>query len=102
MKRLVFIVFAAVFPLVFPVLAEEPVRPFPLLNAPVAVPEIAFADGAGTPRSLTDFRGKIVLLNIWATWCVPCRTEMPTLDRLQGELGGPGFEVVALSMDPRP
>lgn len=99
MKRLAFTVFAAVFPLVFPVLAEEPVKIFPLLDAPVAVPEIAFADGAGTPRSLTDFRGKIVLLNIWATWCVPCRTEMPTLDRLQGELGGPGFEVVALSID---
>ena len=49
--------------------------------------------------SLTDFRGKVVLLTIWATWCAPCRREMPTLERLQAELGGPDFEVVALSID---
>ena len=49
--------------------------------------------------SLADFRGKVVLLNIWATWCAPCRREMPTLERLQAELGGPDFEVVALSID---
>src|SRR3546814_2020452 len=47
----------------------------------------------------SDLRGKIVLLNIWATWCGPCREEMPTLDRLQARLGGPAFEVVALSID---
>jgi thiol-disulfide isomerase/thioredoxin len=49
--------------------------------------------------SLADLRGKVVLLNIWATWCAPCRREMPTLDRLQAEIGGPDFEVVALSID---
>ena len=49
--------------------------------------------------NLADFRGKVVLLNIWATWCAPCRREMPTLERLQAELGGPDFEVVALSID---
>jgi thiol-disulfide isomerase/thioredoxin len=49
--------------------------------------------------SLADFRGKVVLLNIWATWCAPCRREMPTLDRLQAQLGGSDFEVVALSID---
>jgi thiol-disulfide isomerase/thioredoxin len=48
---------------------------------------------------LDDLRGKFVLLNVWATWCVPCRKEMPTLDRLQEQLGGPDFEVVALSVD---
>lgn len=67
--------------------------------APRALPEIAFVDGAGKPRTLADFRGRTVLLNVWATWCPPCREEMPSLDRLQKKLGGPGFEVVALSID---
>lgn len=64
-----------------------------------SAPELHFVDGVGRPRSLADFRGRVVLLNIWATWCVPCRQEMPALDRLQSMLGGPGFEVVALSID---
>lgn len=76
-----------------------PSRDFVLHDAPVAVPELQFSDGEGTPRSLADFRGKVVLLNIWATWCLPCREEMPTLDRLQAALGGEKFEVVALSID---
>jgi thiol-disulfide isomerase/thioredoxin len=66
---------------------------------PRPVPELHFVDGAAKPRSLVEFRGRVVLLNIWATWCVPCRKEMPALDRLQATLGGPGFEVVALSID---
>jgi thiol-disulfide isomerase/thioredoxin len=68
-------------------------------DAPQPVPELQFTDGDGQPRTLAEFRGKVVLLNIWATWCLPCRKEMPTLDRLQAELGGPDFEVVALSTD---
>jgi thiol-disulfide isomerase/thioredoxin len=68
-------------------------------TAPRPVPELQFQDGHGNPRVLSDFRGKTILLNIWATWCVPCREEMPTLDRLQQKLGGPAFEVVALSID---
>lgn len=72
---------------------------FVLHDTPVAVPELQFTDGEGQPRSLADFRGKVVLLNIWATWCLPCRKEMPTLDRLQAALGGDRFEVVALSID---
>lgn len=71
----------------------------PLHDRPRDVASIRFADGEGRPRTLADFRGKTVLLNIWATWCVPCRREMPTLDRLQAALGGPDFEVVALSID---
>ena len=63
------------------------------------LPELQFQDGAGHPRALADFRGKVVLLNIWATWCAPCREEMPALDRLQAKLGGAHFEVVALSID---
>jgi len=63
------------------------------------VPALQFEDGQGRTRSLTDFHGKTVLLNIWATWCAPCREEMPALDRLQAQLGGPGFHVVALSVD---
>lgn len=69
------------------------------LAAPRQVPELQFQDAQGRPRALSEFRGRTVLLNIWATWCVPCREEMPTLDRLQRKLGGPAFEVVALSID---
>lgn len=72
---------------------------FPLLDEPRPVPELRFVDGGGRALTLADFRGRMVLLNIWATWCVPCRDEMPTLDRLQAELGGPAFEVLALSID---
>jgi len=66
---------------------------------PRVLPTLRFADEKEFAMTLQDFRGKIVLLNIWATWCVPCREEMPTLDRLQAKLGGPDFEVVALSID---
>jgi thiol-disulfide isomerase/thioredoxin len=68
-------------------------------NAPKSVAPIEFEDKGGQARSLGDFRGKVVVLNIWATWCVPCRREMPALDRLQAALGGPDFEVVPVSID---
>lgn len=70
-----------------------------LHETPQTIPDIRFKDASGRDLSLKHFQGKVVLLNIWATWCVPCRREMPTLDRLQDKLGGPGFEVVALSID---
>jgi thiol-disulfide isomerase/thioredoxin len=63
------------------------------------VEDVHFVDVEGKPRSLADFQGKVVLLNLWATWCAPCRQEMPTLDRLQAKLGGNDFQVVALSLD---
>ena len=63
------------------------------------LPASGFVNGDGADLSLADFRGKVVLLNVWATWCVPCRREMPTLDRLQARLGGPDFHVLPLSID---
>ena len=66
---------------------------------PKPAPELSFLDGQGNALSLEDFRGKVVVLNLWATWCAPCRREMPSLDRLQAELGGAGLEVIALSLD---
>jgi thiol-disulfide isomerase/thioredoxin len=70
-------------------------------KSPLKIPDLAFTDAAGKPLSLASFRGRTVLLNLWATWCVPCRKEMPTLDALQGELGGDRFEVVAVNIDTR-
>jgi thiol-disulfide isomerase/thioredoxin len=64
-----------------------------------AVADIAFADGAGKPLKLSDWRGKIALVNLWATWCAPCRKEMPALAGLQSKLGGADFEVLAISID---
>ena len=58
-----------------------------------------FKDVAGADKTLADFKGRVILLNLWATWCAPCRKEMPDLAKLQKELGGPDFEVVALSLD---
>jgi thiol-disulfide isomerase/thioredoxin len=63
------------------------------------LPEIRFQDDQGHDLTLADFRGRVLLLNVWATWCVPCRKEMPTLDRLQERLGGKDFLVMALSID---
>lgn len=62
-------------------------------------PNLSFKRSDGQELTLADLRGKAVLLNIWATWCLSCRTEMPTLDRLQAKLGNEQFEVVALSVD---
>ncbi len=72
---------------------------FVFKKAPEPLPDFTFLDGAGKERSLKDWRGRVVLLNIWATWCLPCRKEMPDLERLQAELGSGTFEVVALSVD---
>jgi len=66
---------------------------------PRDLPDIAMVAGDGQPLTLKAFRGKLVLVNIWATWCGPCREEMPALDRLQAQLGGPGFQVLPLSID---
>ncbi len=72
---------------------------FTLLAPPVPAPGTTFKDADGRPVTLAAFRGRVVLLNFWATWCAPCIREMPSLDRLQAKLKGEGLEVVAVSED---
>ena len=74
-------------------------RPFVFLKEPRAVQIGPFADAEGKPVTLERYRGKVLLVNFWATWCAPCIHEMPTLDRLQAALGGPGFAVLTVSLD---
>jgi thiol-disulfide isomerase/thioredoxin len=73
--------------------------PLVIRPKPVDLPDFTFAGGEGASSSLKDFEGKVVLLNIWATWCVPCREEMPALDTLEGKLGGTDFAVVPVNID---
>ncbi len=61
--------------------------------------DLGFQDATGAARNLAAFRGRVVLINLWATWCAPCITEMPALDRLQARLGGPDFDIVAIALD---
>jgi thiol-disulfide isomerase/thioredoxin len=68
---------------------------------PLQIPDLAFVDAEGKPKKLSDWKGRMVLLNLWATWCVPCRKEMPALDTLEGRLGGDKFAVVAVNIDTR-
>jgi thiol-disulfide isomerase/thioredoxin len=72
---------------------------FSIFDRPRALPEIRFVDNQDHDLTLGDFRRRVVLLNVWATWCVPCREEMPLLDRLQAKLGGEEFLVIPLSID---
>src|SRR5262249_48513755 len=82
-------------------LARGEVAALTVAAAPRRLPELAFKDNAGQTKTLADWRGRTILLNLWATWCVPCRKEMPALQALQEKLGGPSFEVVALNTDTR-
>jgi len=82
-------------------LARGEVAAVNVAKSPLKVPDLAFQDAGGKPLSLANWRGRTVLLNLWATWCVPCRKEMPALDALQQKLGGPDFQVVAVNIDTR-
>ena len=82
-------------------LAHGEVAALTMATAPLRLPDLTFDDASGQPKKLSDWRGRTVLVNLWATWCVPCRKEMPALDELQAKLGGPDFEVVAINIDTR-
>jgi thiol-disulfide isomerase/thioredoxin len=82
-------------------LAHGEVAALTMATTPLRVPDLAFEDANGQPKKLSDWRGRTVLVNLWATWCVPCRKEMPALEELQTKLGGPNFEVVAVNIDTR-
>jgi len=82
-------------------LARGEVAAVSVLTRPRPVPDLRFDDEEGRGRSLADWRGQLVLLNLWATWCVPCRKEMPALDALEAKLGGADFHVVAVNIDTR-
>ena len=80
-------------------LAKGEVAALAVDKRPAPAVEVSFQAPDGKKLKLADFRGRNVLLNLWATWCVPCRAEMPALDRLQVKFGGPDFQVVAVNID---
>jgi thiol-disulfide isomerase/thioredoxin len=82
-------------------LAHGEVAALTMATAPLRLPDLVFEDAEGNSKKLSDWRGRTVLVNLWATWCVPCRKEMPALENLQTRLGGPDFEVVAVNIDTR-
>jgi peroxiredoxin len=74
-------------------------KPLPVVGEPV--PEIALRDLAGQEVRLSDFKGQVVVINFWATWCPPCVDEMPALEKLHRSLGPKGLKVLAVSVDYR-
>jgi len=82
-------------------LARGEVAAINIAAEPKRLPDLAFTDAGGQTRRLADFQGRTVLLNLWATWCVPCRKEMPALDALQAKLGDDKFQVIAVNIDTR-
>lgn len=70
-----------------------------LHDTPFTPMSSTFADGEGEVMTVTDLSGKVVVMNFWATWCAPCRAEMPSIDRLAGELNGDDIHVMAVSTD---
>jgi thiol-disulfide isomerase/thioredoxin len=82
-------------------LARGELAAFAVAEQGLVVPDLAFHDAEGAERHLSEWRGRTILLNLWATWCIPCRKEMPQLNALQEKVGGPSFEVVAVNIDTR-
>src|ERR1700744_3561740 len=82
-------------------LAQGEVAALTMATTPLKLPDLTFQDADGNTKKLSDWRGRTVLVNLWAPWCVPCRKEMPALDALQEKLGSPQFEVVAVNIDTR-
>ena len=80
-------------------LARGDVAALLLASTPNDLSAIGFDAGDDKRVTIADFKGRTILLNLWATWCVPCRAEMPALDRLEGMLGSPSFEVVPVDID---
>ncbi|WP_363350284.1 thiol:disulfide interchange protein TlpA [Methylocystis echinoides] len=80
-------------------LAKGEVAAMTIAKTPERLPDYAFTDPDGKPATLAAFRGKTILFNVWATWCVPCRAEMPELDKLQAEQGSDKFQVVTVNID---
>jgi thiol-disulfide isomerase/thioredoxin len=80
-------------------LAKGDIAALAVAAHPRPAPALAFDGPTGAKLTLADLKGRAVVFNLWATWCVPCRAEMPALDRLQAKAGGPDFEVVAVNVD---
>ena len=80
-------------------LAKGEVAAMQVDAAPSPLPALSFLDAQGARKTLADFKGETLLVNLWATWCVPCRAEMPSLDRLEAREGGANFQVVAINID---
>ena len=80
-------------------LAKGPMANFTLIGGDKIAPDVPFVDGKGHVHKLSEFRGRLILVNFWATWCAPCRKEMPSLDALKAALAGPDFDVLAISLD---
>jgi len=83
-------------------LAHGEMAAFEFHGTPAPATEASFLDANDEEVSIADFEGKVLLVNLWATWCAPCVHEMPQLDALEAELGGPEFQVIAISADRRP
>jgi thiol-disulfide isomerase/thioredoxin len=79
--------------------SQGEMRAFRTVQHAPAQPDLVYLDGGGNEVALSDYRGQIILVNFWATWCAPCVEEMPALNNLQATLGGEDFQVVTISLD---
>ncbi|MEM7123711.1 MAG: TlpA disulfide reductase family protein [Pseudomonadota bacterium] len=101
MKRMIVATVASLFLVgaCMPTSASDTLPNFAWLDEPEPAPDVLFSVEGGDMRTLEDYQGKVIVLNFWATWCPPCRDEMPSLDRLEANHGGDDFVVMAMSVD---